>query len=88
MLRINKLSKRFGDKTVVDDFAISVPKGAIYGFLGPNGSGKTTTMKALIILVRSALACRCELYHRRNCRSIVTAIRYLVDLIHTNNRAR
>ncbi|MCA0200927.1 MAG: ABC transporter ATP-binding protein [Proteobacteria bacterium] len=37
----------FGDKRVVDDFSIQVPKGAIYGFLGPNGSGKTTTIRML-----------------------------------------
>ncbi|MEM6460806.1 MAG: ABC transporter ATP-binding protein [Pseudomonadota bacterium] len=41
------LVKRFGDKTVVDRFDIRVPKGAIYGFLGPNGSGKTTTIRML-----------------------------------------
>jgi ABC-2 type transport system ATP-binding protein len=41
------LTKRFGDKVVVDDFDMDVPKGAIYGFLGPNGSGKTTTIRMM-----------------------------------------
>ncbi len=41
------ITKSFGDRKVVDDFAIQVPKGAIYGFLGPNGSGKTTTIRIL-----------------------------------------
>jgi ABC-2 type transport system ATP-binding protein len=41
------LTKRFGDKTVVDDFSMQVPRGQIYGFLGPNGSGKTTTIRML-----------------------------------------
>lgn len=41
------ITKTFGDFTVVDDFDIQVPKGAIYGFLGPNGSGKTTTIRIL-----------------------------------------
>lgn len=41
------LTKRFGDFTVVDDFDIKVPRGAIYGFLGPNGSGKTTTIRII-----------------------------------------
>jgi ABC-2 type transport system ATP-binding protein len=41
------LTKRFGERTVVDHFDIRVPKGAIYGFLGPNGSGKTTTIRML-----------------------------------------
>jgi len=47
VIEVLGLSKKFGDKIVVDDFAISVPKGAIYGFLGPNGSGKTTTIRML-----------------------------------------
>ncbi len=47
VIEVTGLVKRFGDKTVVDKFDISVPKGAIYGFLGPNGSGKTTTIRML-----------------------------------------
>ncbi len=47
VIEVTGLVKRFGDKTVVDHFDISVPKGAIYGFLGPNGSGKTTTIRML-----------------------------------------
>jgi ABC-2 type transport system ATP-binding protein len=41
------LSKSFEGKRVVDDFGIQVPRGTIYGFLGPNGSGKTTTIRML-----------------------------------------
>jgi ABC-2 type transport system ATP-binding protein len=44
---VQGLTKRFGDKTVVDHFSMQVPKGAIYGFLGPNGSGKTTTIRMI-----------------------------------------
>ncbi len=44
---VEGLTKRFGDKTVVDHFSMRVPKGAIYGFLGPNGSGKTTTIRMI-----------------------------------------
>jgi ABC-2 type transport system ATP-binding protein len=44
---VEGLTKRFGDKTVVDDFSMQVPRGSIYGFLGPNGSGKTTTIRML-----------------------------------------
>ncbi|MDB5560797.1 MAG: multidrug transporter ATP-binding protein [Hyphomicrobiales bacterium] len=47
VIAITGLTKTFGDKRVVDDFDITVPKGAIYGFLGPNGSGKTTTIRML-----------------------------------------
>ncbi|MBL4617112.1 MAG: ABC transporter ATP-binding protein [Robiginitomaculum sp.] len=44
-INVTGLTKIFGTKTVVDQFDLSVPKGAIYGFLGPNGSGKTTTIR-------------------------------------------
>lgn len=47
VIDVRGLTKRFGDKTVVDHFDITVPRGAIYGFLGPNGSGKTTTIRML-----------------------------------------
>jgi ABC-2 type transport system ATP-binding protein len=46
-ISVKGLAKRFGGKTVVGDFAIEVPRGAIFGFLGPNGSGKTTTIRML-----------------------------------------
>ncbi|MCI2400559.1 ABC transporter ATP-binding protein [Aliiroseovarius subalbicans] len=46
-IRVTGLTKRFGDRTVVDNFDMEVPKGAIYGFLGPNGSGKTTTIRMM-----------------------------------------
>ena len=46
------LSKRFGTQLVVDDLALVVPRGAVYGFIGPNGSGKTTTIRMLLGLVR------------------------------------
>lgn len=46
-IAVSGLTKRFGDRTVVDDFDMQVPKGAIYGFLGPNGSGKTTTIRMM-----------------------------------------
>ncbi|MEQ1899321.1 MAG: ABC transporter ATP-binding protein [Devosia sp.] len=47
VIDVKGLTKRFGERTVVDHFDIKVPKGAIYGFLGPNGSGKTTTIRML-----------------------------------------
>lgn len=42
------LTKRFGKRSVVDDLDLSVPRGSVYGFLGPNGSGKTTTIRMLL----------------------------------------
>ena len=46
-INVSGLSKTFGDKKVVDNISIQVPNGEIYGFLGPNGSGKTTTMRLI-----------------------------------------
>ncbi len=45
------LTKRFGDRTVVDDLALAIPTGSICGFVGPNGAGKTTTIRMLLGLV-------------------------------------
>jgi ABC-2 type transport system ATP-binding protein len=47
VIDVRGLTKRFGERIVVDHFDIRVPRGAIYGFLGPNGSGKTTTIRML-----------------------------------------
>jgi len=46
------LTKRFGGHIAVDDLSMTVPTGAITGFVGPNGAGKTTTMRMLLGLVR------------------------------------
>ena len=46
-ISVHGLSKKFGAREVVHDFSIDVPYGAIYGFLGPNGTGKTTTIRML-----------------------------------------
>jgi ABC-2 type transport system ATP-binding protein len=46
------LSRRFGRLTAVDNVSLSVPQGAVYGFLGRNGAGKTTTLKMLLGLIR------------------------------------
>ena len=43
-INTKNLNKSFGNKKVVTNMTIKVPKGKIYGFLGPNGSGKTTTI--------------------------------------------
>ena len=46
-IEVHGLTKSFGTRTVVHDLSLQVPKGEIYGFLGPNGSGKTTTLRML-----------------------------------------
>ncbi len=47
-IEINDLVVKYGDKSAVDSLSLSVPIGAVFGFLGPNGSGKTTTIKTLL----------------------------------------
>lgn len=44
---VTGLSKSYGPKKVVDNISLQVPRGKIYGFLGPNGSGKTTTIRMI-----------------------------------------
>lgn len=47
VIDVHGLTKRFGDRTVVDAVDLQVRRGEIYGFLGPNGSGKTTTIRMI-----------------------------------------
>ena len=45
MLKIEHLSKTYGEKKAVDDLSLHIRPGEIYGFIGHNGAGKTTTIK-------------------------------------------
>ncbi len=53
MLEITNLKKMFGEKEVLKGLDLSVPEGAIFGFIGRNGAGKTTTMKTVLGLLRT-----------------------------------
>ncbi|MFI5792328.1 ABC transporter ATP-binding protein [Streptomyces sp. NPDC051677] len=48
MIEARELTKRYGDKTVVDQLSFTVKPGEVTGFLGPNGAGKSTTMRMVI----------------------------------------
>ena len=48
MLRIEHLTKKYGEKKAVDDLSLHIQKGEIYGFIGHNGAGKTTTIKSVV----------------------------------------
>jgi ABC-2 type transport system ATP-binding protein len=47
-ITIRNVTKRFDGTTAVDDLDLSVPRGSLYGFIGPNGSGKTTTLRMIM----------------------------------------
>src|SRR3954470_9881394 len=51
-LSVSELTKRYGDRAVVDRLDIELPNGVVAGFVGPNGAGKTTTVAMLLGLVR------------------------------------
>ena len=49
-IAIHNVSKRFGEHQAVNGVSLTVPEGSIYGFIGPNGSGKTTTIRMIMNL--------------------------------------
>ena len=48
VIELEKITKTYGTHKAVDDLTLMVPKGSIYGFIGPNGSGKTTTIRMIM----------------------------------------
>ncbi|WP_143462974.1 ATP-binding cassette domain-containing protein [Levilactobacillus enshiensis] len=52
-IEVNHLTKRFGQKTVVDDISFHVRQGEVFGLLGPNGAGKTTTLRMMTTLLQA-----------------------------------
>ena len=52
MLRIEHLTKRYGEKIAVDDLSLHIRPGEIYGFIGHNGAGKTTTLKSVVGILK------------------------------------
>ncbi len=66
-IRADKLTRRFGKFVAVDHISFEVPRGEIFGFLGPNGSGKTTTIRMLLGLLRPtsgrAAVLGCDIVH-------------------------
>ncbi len=56
-IRVESLTKRFGDLTAVDDISFRVEEGEFFGFLGPNGAGKTTTIRLLTGLLTPDAGC-------------------------------
>ena len=52
MITVSHLTKRYGDRTAVDDLSFTVTAGRVTGFVGPNGAGKSTTMRMMVGLTR------------------------------------
>ena len=53
MLQIDNLHKKYGDVVALDGCSFTVTRGQLLGFLGPNGSGKTTTMRSVFSLLKT-----------------------------------
>jgi ABC-2 type transport system ATP-binding protein len=50
-VELESVTKTFGATVAVDDLSLSVPGGSVYGFIGPNGSGKTTTLRMILRII-------------------------------------
>ncbi len=50
-VEISSVTKTFDQVTAVDDLSLTIPPGSVYGFIGPNGSGKTTTMRMVVNII-------------------------------------
>jgi ABC-2 type transport system ATP-binding protein len=80
-IRTQGLTKRYRSQTAVDAVDLAVPRGAVYGFLGPNGSGKTTTIRVLLGL-SGATAGTVEVLGRpmpRDLRTVLPQVGALVE---------
>jgi len=51
ILKIENVSKRYGDMTAVDNLSFDVPRGSVFGLLGPNGAGKSTTIRMIMRII-------------------------------------
>lgn len=63
LIAIEQLTKRYGSRLGIDRLNLSVPEGTVYGFLGPNGSGKTTTIRILLGFLRPSAGRACVFGH-------------------------
>jgi ABC-2 type transport system ATP-binding protein len=80
-VRIEKLTKKYGDQTAVNAISLSVFKGEILGFLGPNGAGKSTTMKIIAGYLQpdSGIAEVCGINVQENPMEVKRKIGYLPE---------
>ena len=91
MITAEGLTKRFGDKTAVQDVSFTVKPGTVTGFLGPNGAGKSTTMRMIVGLDKpSAGRASVNGHEYRRLRAPLTEVGVLLDAkaVHTGRTAR
>lgn len=81
VIEISHLTKRYGDKTAVNDLNLSIRKGEVFGLLGPNGAGKTTTILMLLGLTEptSGSAQICGKNCARSPLEVKSVVGYLPD---------
>ena len=77
-LRVEKVTKRFGDFTAVDDLSFNVSAGRVLGFLGPNGAGKTTTIR-MIVGITAPDEGKIELFGQKMSSNLQDKIGYLPE---------
>jgi ABC-2 type transport system ATP-binding protein len=91
MITAEGLTKRFGDKTAVQDVSFTIQPGKVTGFLGPNGAGKSTTMRMIVGLDRPTSG-RATIAGReyRKVRAPIREVGVLLDAkaVHTGRSAR
>jgi len=77
VIQLHRITKNFGDFTAVDDLSLVINKGEIYGLLGPNGSGKTTTIKMLCGLLTPTSGQATILGRQIPCKTLMQRIGYM-----------
>ena len=77
-LRVENVTKRFGDFTAVDDLSFNVCAGRVFGFLGPNGAGKTTTIR-MIVGITAPDEGKIELFGQKMSSNLQDKIGYLPE---------
>lgn len=77
-LRVENITKRYGDFTAVEDLTFDVRAGRVFGFIGPNGAGKTTTIR-MIVGITAPDEGRIELFGKRISSELQNRIGYLPE---------
>jgi ABC-2 type transport system ATP-binding protein len=77
-VRLDRVTKTYGAHTAVRDLSLTIPRGSRYGFLGPNGSGKTTTLRMILHII-AADSGTIEVLGQRGTRAANDRIGYLPE---------